>query len=293
MAHTHDDFDWSARLTDMRRADAVKAGALRGVADRLVSAVRPGATVVDVGSGAGGMGALLGSALRERGGGTIVLVDAVPELLHTAADHVRRTLDGSGTGVEVRTVIADAAAEELLERVAHADLVWASHVVHHLRDQQEGVNLLARLLAPDGRLALAEGGLGTTCLPWDVGVGRPGLMDRMVAARNDWFADLRADIPGSVRLTVGWTRALADAGLTAEPSFSYLVDHPAPVSAEVRQVIVEWVAFLTEVCADRLAEDDRRALRRLLDPGDPAYVGARDDVFYLASYTVHVGRRTA
>jgi SAM-dependent methyltransferase len=290
--HTHDGFDWAARLTGLRRADAIDAGALRTVAGRLTATVGRGATVVDVGSGAGGMSAHLGLALRARGGGTLVLVDAVPELLEAAAEHVHQAVDGSaGPAVEVRTVLADAAGDRLPEQVPAADLVWASHVVHHLRDQQDGVNRLTRLLTPGGTLALAEGGLGTQCLPWDLGIGEPGLTNRVVAARNQWFTRLRADIPGSVRLPVGWTRALADAGLTEVTSFSYLVDHPAPLSEEVREAVVEWLEFMSHAAGDWLSDDDNHALARLLDPTDPAFAGARDDVFYLASYSVHLGRR--
>jgi SAM-dependent methyltransferase len=293
MTHAHDDFDWSARLSALRRADAIDADAQRAVAGRLVSAVRPGGTIVDVGSGAGGMSAQLALALRERGGGTLVLVDAVPELLDAAAGHVLKALDGPGPAVDLGMVLADAAGERLPEQVPPADLVWAAHVVHHLRDQQEGVDRLARLLVPGGLLALAEGGLGTQCLPWDLGVGDPGLIDRAQAARSSWLARLRADMPGSVRMTIGWTRALADAGLTEVTSFSYLVDHPAPVSAEIREAVVEWLGFLSHAGADWLSADDNLALERLLDATDPAYAGARDDVFYLASSTVNLGRRPA
>ncbi|ALG06889.1 class I SAM-dependent methyltransferase [Kibdelosporangium phytohabitans] len=290
-AHTHDDFDWTARLADLRHHDAIAADANRGTAERLVAMLQPGATVIDIGSGAGGMAAHLGLALRARGGGRLVLVDAVSELLEAANDHVRAALSGPGATVTVDTVLGDAASDRLGDQVPPADLVWASAVVHHLRDQQEGVNRLASLLTPGGWLALAEGGLGTQCLPWDLGAGEPGLPDRLTAAAKSWFAQMRADIPGSVRLTVGWTRSLRDAGLTDVTSFSYLIDHPAPVSEEVRTAAVKWLEYLTELSVDRLAEDDRAALTALLDPAGPAYIGARDDLFYLASATVNLGKR--
>jgi ubiquinone/menaquinone biosynthesis C-methylase UbiE len=290
-AHTHDDYDWVSRLAGMRRGDAIRAAAQRSTADRLVGMLKPGATVVDIGSGAGGMAAQFALALSAQGGGHIVLVDAVPELLTAAGDHVRATLDPD-TQVEVTTVLADATSDTLADQVPAADLVWASFVVHHLRDQQEGVTRLARLLAPGGWLALVEGGLGTQCLPWDLGVGEPGLIDRLMAARKEWFAQMRADIPGSTRLTVGWTRALTNAGLADVTSFSYLVDHPAPVNEDVRTAVVGWLGFMASVSMDRLNEDDRHTIERLLDPSDATYIGARDDLFYLASDTVNLGRRS-
>lgn len=291
-SHTHDDHDWAARLEHLRRTDEVEIAARQDVADRLLSGLRTGATVVDVGSGAGGMAARLGLALRSRGGGTVVLVDAVPELLDAATEHVRSVLcDGSTGEVEVRAVLADATGDALPGHVRAADLVWASRVVHHLRDQQDGIHRLAKLLAPGGTLALAEGGLGTKCVPWDLGIGRPGLVDRMIAARAAWFVDMRSSIPDAVRMNAGWTSALANAGLSAVTSFSYLVDHPAPVSDRIRAAAVEWFTFMAEMSSDRLDEDDRAAIERLLDPNGTVYIGARDDLFYLHCDTVHLGHR--
>lgn len=271
----------------MWRAQALEGGALRGVAERLAAGLAAGATVVDVGCGTGGMSAALAGALRGRGGGQMVLVDAVPELLEVAAGAATRA---GANQVEVRTVRADAASEEMLDLVPVADLVWASRVLHHLPDQRRGAELLARLLAPGGWLALAEGGLERRCLPWDVGVGRPGLQDRLLAARAAWFEAMRAGIPGSVRLTQGWNRVLAELGLGSVTAFSYLVDHPAPPSAAVRESVTDWLTMVADTAADHLDADDREAVRRLLDPHDPAWIGARDDVFVLQAHTVHLGR---
>src|SRR2546423_395882 len=55
MAHTHDGIDWPSRLTAMRRGDELAAPGNRTVAERLVELVRDGATVADIGPGAGGM----------------------------------------------------------------------------------------------------------------------------------------------------------------------------------------------------------------------------------------------
>ncbi|GAB3872437.1 hypothetical protein ACFQ1S_04535 [Kibdelosporangium lantanae] len=112
-----------------------------------------------------------------------------------------------------------------------------------------------------------------------------------MAARQQWFAEMRAGIPGASRLPVGWTTALTRAGLVDVTSFSYLVDLPAPVSDEVRAFVVGWFDHVASASAERLDEADRQAVARLLDSDDDAYVGRRDDLFYLASDTVNVGRR--
>ncbi|PRY29147.1 class I SAM-dependent methyltransferase [Umezawaea tangerina] len=279
----------------MRRADELHADALRVVARRLVRSLPDNPTVIDVGSGAGGMSVALTEALCARGGGTVVLVDAVPELLDAATTAARSAAtyesDTTTTTVRVRPVLADIATEEPTEFAESAHLVWASNVLHHLPDQRAGAVNLVNALAPGGWFALAEGGLETRCLPWDLGIGEPGLQDRLAAARGEWFTRMREQIPDVVRLPVGWNTVLAEAGLREVTAFSYLVDHPAPTKPVVRDSIEDWLRWRADVTGALTHPADRATVRRLLDPADPAYVGDRDDVFYLQTNTVHVGRR--
>jgi SAM-dependent methyltransferase len=292
MAHTHDNIDWPARLTALRRADDLDADTDRQVADRLVGLLHPNTepVIVDVGSGGGGMSAAFAGALAARGGGgRVVLSDAVDELLDAATAHVRDV--AAGTPVVVEAVRADASSDQLADQLPPADLVWASRVVHHLPDQQRAIDELARVLAPGGWLALCEGGLATRCLPWDLGIGEPGLGNRMTAARDNWFVRMRAEMPGVKSLPIGWNKALDAAGLTGVFSFSYVIDHPAPASEAVRQSVVDWLAWLSGVGEEQLSDTDRKTVARLLDPADPACLGARDDVFILGASTVYLGQK--
>lgn len=287
--HTHDNIDWPARLSSLRRAAELDAPYSRQVADRLVGLLGAAPVIVDVGSGGGGMSAAFAQALAARGGGRVVLSDAVGELLEPAAALVRDVADG--TAVALDAVLADAADDRLPDLLPPADLVWASRVVHHLPDQQAAVDRLARVLAPGGWLALSEGGLATRCLPWDLGIGEPGLGSRLTAARDDWFVGMRADMPGVRSLPVGWNKALEAAGLTDVSSFSYVVDHPAPAPEAVRLSVVDWIAWMAGVGEDKLSRTDRETVARLVDPDDDAYAGARDDVFILGASTVYLGQK--
>jgi SAM-dependent methyltransferase len=290
--HTHDGIDWRTRLVALRRADELGAPANQDVAARLVGLLdKPRPVVVDLGSGAGGMSAALAVALGGRDGGRVVPADAVPELLDAATAHTVTVAARTAAPVEVEPVQVDAASEQLAELLPAADLVWASRVVHHLPDQQRAIERLADVLAPGGWLALGEGGLHTRCLPWDLGVGEPGLADRLTAARDEWFVRMRTEMPDAVRLPVGWNRALSDAGLTEVSSFSYLIDLPAPASEAVRQFAVDWLTWMGDVGEDTLSDSDRQAIARLLDPADDAYLGHRDDVFLLGASTVYLGRK--
>ncbi|TQM80914.1 methyltransferase family protein [Saccharothrix saharensis] len=291
----HDGIDWSSRLTFLRQADELDAESRRVVARRLVRALPDQPTVLDVGCGAGGMSVALVEALTARGGGTVVLVDGTPELLDAATTAARSAAtygtDTTTATVRVRPVLADLAAERPVDLAGPAQLVWASNVVHHLPDQRAAVLGVIEAVAPGGWLALAEGGLSGRFLPYDLGVGEPGLQDRLSAARAEWFVRMRENTTGSVRLSGGWNLVLSEGGLVDVTAFSYLVDHPAPPKQAVRDWAVNQLMWYEEVAGDALHPADRRTVRQLLDPQDPAFLGLRDDVFLLTANTVYVGRK--
>ncbi|MFE3696284.1 class I SAM-dependent methyltransferase [Nocardia tengchongensis] len=220
----------------------------------------------------------------------MLIVDAVPALLEVAQQAVQDALDGDDR-VRVETVQADAAAEDFGAGLPAADLVWASRMVHHLPDQQAGVARLAGLLRPGGRLALAEGGVSARCLPWELGVGAPGLQDRLLGLRDAGFAQMRTEITGAVSMPYGWNVALTRAGLAEATSFSVLTDHPAPPTPAVRESVVAWLTGLSERVGERLGEPDRATIAALLDRSADTYIGAREDIYILGTTTVFVGRR--
>ncbi|MBO0839237.1 MAG: methyltransferase [Sciscionella sp.] len=287
--HTHDGFDWTAWIDDLRRADRLADKAYSSIAESLTARLAAGAVVLDIGCGAGGMSAKLAECLAGRGGTELTLLDAEPELLDAAAHIADDAARRAGGAVSVRTRQVDLADEATIGTLPHADLVWASHVVHHLPDQQRALRQLAGQLRPGGVLAIGEGGLATRYLPWDVGVGRPGLADRLVTAENARFATMRAELPDAVRLTVGWPEALRRAGLSRVETTSYLIEHPAPPDEHVKAAAIGWLERLAKSADEYLAEDDRAAVRRLIDPDDTAYAGRRPDLFVLGVRTMHTG----
>ncbi|WP_253852491.1 class I SAM-dependent methyltransferase [Prauserella alba] len=287
-AHTHDDVDWAARLSGMRRLDELESAATAEVAGRLTRNLGAGATVVDVGSGAGGMSAALAASLRARGGGTVVAVDAIDELLAAARDTAR---EAGGDVVTVDGVVADLGTEPLAQLVEPADLVWASAVVHHLPDQQAAVDRLAAALRPGGLLAIAEGGPGVRCLPWDLGVGRPGLELCLLGHRDAWFEDMRTSMPDAVGMGYGWNVAVSRAGLSDVTSFTFLVEHPAPAGERVREFVLDHIGGLAERAGDRMDAEDRDTVARLLDPAAGDHLGRRDDIYLLSARTVYLGTK--
>jgi SAM-dependent methyltransferase len=269
--------DWAEQAEHLHDNAAIDVAWNAAVAAQIVRATDR--LAVDAGCGAGGMTRALAAALPAEA--RVVGVDGTAEVLELAA---RQTTDE-------RVSFVQASFEEGFAAVLDepADLVWASASVHHAGDQQAAVTALAQLLATGGRLALAEGGLPAQYLPWDVGVGDPGLETRLIAAGQRWFERMRAELPGSVRMPYGWPAALRRAGLANVRTRTVLTEQPAPLADNA--VAVE--ALRTQV--DRLADTglldaaDQDAWRRLLDPDDDAWLGGRDDLYVLRARSVHTG----
>jgi SAM-dependent methyltransferase len=281
--------EWAAqsgRLSGAARDDAgwyaAQAAALVRPTDRLA---------VDVGSGGGGMTLALASTLTA---GRVVAVDVEPALLAAAVELVGAAHPDARLRVE--TAVADLADGAGPLRAAlgdEADVIWSAASVHHLGDQQAAVALLADLLAPGGRLALAEGGLPTRHLPWDVGLGEPGLEVRLDLAQDRWFAAMRAGLPGSVPMPYGWTEALRRAGLVEVTTRTTLMETPAPLDAYEQQRVIDGLAHRVDQLrpSGLLGPDDLATWDALLDPDGPAWLGHRTDLYRLSARSVHVGVR--
>lgn len=273
--------DWAAeagRLVASAAGDGEWNGMVAG------AVVRAGDRVaVDVGCGGGGMAKALAEAMPD--GAEVVAVDADAEVLERAREHT----DGA---VRCELASLDDGPEPLRAAIgAPADLIWAAHSVHHAADQQAAVNALAALLAPGGRLVLAEGGLPSRNLPWDLGIGEPGLEIRLDASNDRWFAGMRAELPGSTPMPYGWPVALRRAGLVEVSTRTFLIERPTPLSGHDRNRVVErlghWVDRLRPT--GFVSTDDLATWDQLLDPDNPHWLGARDDLTDLSARSLHIG----
>jgi SAM-dependent methyltransferase len=282
--------DWSEKASGLVAAAGDEQEWYETLAPGLL---RPGDRVaVDIGCGGGGMTLALAAALGEPG--RVVAVDAEPEMLAAVRERVAARSAGALAKVEV--VAADLGERFDPVRVAlagPADLVWASASVHHVGDQQAAVDALASLLAPGGRLALAEGGLPARHLPWDLDIGEPGLELRLDVANDRWFTRMRAELPGSTPMPYGWSEALRRAGLVEVTTRTGLRERSTPLSDHDRRELVDrFVRWVDRVRPTGfLDRADLAAWDRLLDPDDPAWLGHRSDLFRLDARSVHLGVR--
>jgi SAM-dependent methyltransferase len=281
--------DWTETADRLGSVAQDQAGWYAAVAGDLVGAPHQAIVAVDVGCGGGGMTAALAAQLDESC--VVVAVDATPEVLAAAEQNVAAAAPASGARVVfIQADLADGVDRLRMALDRPADLIWASASVHHLGDQQAAVDALASLLAPGGRLALAEGGLRARHLPWDVGVGQPGLEMRLDVAQDLWFARMRDELPGSTRMPYGWTEALRRARLVGVTTRSMLMERSAPLADADRDRVLESLAHQVDRIrpTDLLDAADVAVWDRLLDPADPAWLGNRDDLYMLEVRSVHI-----
>ncbi|MFC6066673.1 class I SAM-dependent methyltransferase [Streptomyces ochraceiscleroticus] len=292
--HSHSDFtemDWE-ELAPVLEREAVLATpmyeqaadwlrTLLGGAEERAAGEASVRRVWDVGSGPGVVTCLLARAFPHA---EVVAVDPAPALLARARDRAARL----GLADRFRTHEAELPGDDL-ETLGTADLIWTSKVLHHVGDQQAAVALLAGRLRPGGVLAVAEGGLPDRILPRDIGIGRPGLQARLDAAQEEWFAQMRAGLPGYRETVEDWPALLTAAGLADTAGRTFLLDLPAPLDGTARDHITARLARAADQYADLLDETDRKTLTRLTDPKDEASVAHRPDAFFLTARTVHAG----
>ncbi|MET9295887.1 class I SAM-dependent methyltransferase [Streptomyces sp. NPDC003077] len=240
--------------------------------------------VLDVGSGPGVGSCLLAQYFPRA---EVVAVDQDAGLLERALARAGKQ------GVDDRVVAQRAELPGDFEELGSAELIWTSHAVHHLGDQQAALDALAARLRPGGVLAVAERGLPPRFLPRDIGIGRPGLQARLDAAAEDRFTSMRAALPGCARTVEDWPAMLARAGLVPTGTRTFLTDLPAPLDLPAREHLHAHLMWLRDRIGDRLDEEDRTTLECLVDGDACTGILWRPDAFYLSATTVHTARACA
>ncbi|MGI5459419.1 class I SAM-dependent methyltransferase [Streptomyces sp. CA-249302] len=283
--HDHTDIDWAEMAPHLEsQAELFTSLYERALAWLTDKQTEPG-LVVDAGSGPGVVACLLAEAFP---GARVVAVDGSEPLLERARARAERL----GVGDRFDTITGEL-PDALGQLDYPADLLWASRSLHHLGDQRAALAAFAERLAPGGTLALMEGGLPARFLPRDIGIGRPGLQSRLDVLEEEWFAEMRASLPGSVAETEDWPALMSSAGLRPTGTRTFLLDLPAPAKDRARAYVATSLTRLRDAFGDHLDADDRTTLDRLIDPDDKASVHHRPDVFVLAAHTVHTAVRGA
>jgi SAM-dependent methyltransferase len=237
--------------------------------------------ILDVGSGPG-----VGSCeWAERfPDADVVAIDGSAAMLQRAAARAR----ARGLDQRVRTHHAELPGG-LSPFAGTADVVWVSMALHHVGDEVAALRELGSCLAPGGLLVIAEFGDPTELMPAEVGVGRPGLADRLGQASEAWFAAMRNGLPGSTE-SAELEDMVRAAGLDIVGSRRRRIRVDAPLDPAMRTVLQGILGRVREYVADRADPDDVAALDVLLDERDPRCLLDRPDAFVEVSRLLVVAR---
>ncbi len=164
------------------------------------------------------------------------------------------------------------------------DVAWASHVLHGQRDYLNAARELRRVVRPRGLVVVREDQSTTSFLPYDLGIGRPGLEFRLKKAFLDWFLEDRIKL-GSC--PYGWSAVLRRAGLVDVKTKSFLHEVPQPFAAAQAEYLEATLARWSS--EERASREDRAIVQRLLDTAGPDYVFRREDLHFTAITTLYTG----
>ncbi len=260
-----DTIDW---IDDLRRADGL-----------------PLRRILDIGSGPGVAACRLALSYPDA---RVTAVDSSTAMLALATQRVARL--GLAGRVDIRLGELPAGVDGL----EGVDLIWASMSLHHIGDEVGALRVLRDLLRPTGLLAIAEMADQTLVLPddLDLDVGRSGFLDRLAAAGEAWFADMRHGLADAVQSSdVPAMVAAAGFEIVGQRVARERLD--PPLSDDARRVAHGELLRSRTQFGDRLDADDLHTLDILCDEDDPRGAMHRADLFMAASRQVVIARPAA
>jgi SAM-dependent methyltransferase len=236
--------------------------------------LKPGMRILDAGCGAGD--ALPWLLDEARPSGSVIGLD-----LSTA--HVQAA--GRYTGAQIEVLQGD-----LLEAPVAAesvDFIWCVNTINHLGDPAQGIEQLAALLRPGGRIALGQSSLlPDMVFAWD---------SRLECATNeavrryyrDRYSLTESDLK-SVRALLGILRAAKLQNVTVR---TILIERVSPVDEATERYLRDTIFRDTwgERLRPYLSCEDYAALVRLCDPHHEQFALRRADFHFLQSFTLAVG----
>ena len=281
---THHDLDWDSPTTAARTEleGEVLAGlverALSVLVDLCVAGRLNVRRILDLGCGPGVATCLLAQRF---GSATVLAVDGAAEMLDRATARVR--LLALDQRVQTRLVELPAG----LENLEQADVVWASMVLHHVGDEVAALRQVRRLLRPGGLLAVVEHGGGVRVLPADPDLGRPGLWERLDAAGEAWFRDMRADLPETTE-SGSYVDMLRLAGFSVLADELLTLELDPPLDERARHFANDYLLRTRRQLEPYADCADLKALDMLVDERASGSILRRDDALLSASRRFYV-----
>jgi SAM-dependent methyltransferase len=234
----------------------------------------PGMRVLDAGCGTGESLAWLQDAIEPTG--TVVGIDL-------SAAHVSAARRYASPQNEI--LQCDLLRAPLMP--ASFDLIWCVNTINHLHDPVQGVQHLAGLLRPRGRIVLAQSSLlPDMYFAWDARLERA-----TNEAVREYYRDrynLEERDLAAVRSLVGVLRRARLRNVTPR---TFIIERVSPVGAADEEYLLEAIFRNTwgERLRPYLSDDDFAELGRLSDPLHTQFALRRPDFHFLQSFTLVTG----
>ncbi|MGO9950258.1 MAG: class I SAM-dependent methyltransferase [Steroidobacteraceae bacterium] len=236
--------------------------------------LKPGMRILDAGCGTGEALPWLRDEVSPTGG--VIGLDL-------ATAHVEAARRHAGTHVEVLQgdlLEAPIAGESV-------DFIWCVNTINHLRDPAHGVERLAALLRPGGRIALGQSSLlPDMVFAWD---SKLECVTNEAVRRyyRDRYSLTVSDLK-SVRALLGILRAANLQNVTVR---TILIERVSPVDEATERYLRDTIFRDTwgERLRPYLSGEDYAELVRLCDPHHEQFALRRTDFHFLQSFTLAIG----
>lgn len=237
--------------------------------------LKPGMVVVDAGCGTGGTMNLFAEVIAAPG--RVIGLDLAQ--MHVIAAR-------AGAIEDALVVQADLTKPPLAPGTV--DLVWSMNTINHLRDPDAAATTLAKLLRPQGAIALAQSSfLADMYFAWDARLEKV-VREAVYRYYRDRYGVDERELTG-IRALVGLLRR---AGITGVSAHTYVIERISPLDPAAEAYISE-VLFLgtwtRERIAPYLSAEDMSEVARLCDPTSAEYALRRPDFHFLQTITVVCG----
>jgi SAM-dependent methyltransferase len=237
--------------------------------------LKTGMRVLDAGCGTGEALQWLSGAVAPHG--TVVGIDLAAA--HVSAARAR-------TSGQALVLQADVSQPPLAPR--SFDLVWSVNTINHLREPLAGVQGLAGLLCPEGRIAVGQSSLlPDMFFAWDSRLERL-TTEAVRRYYRDRYGLSERDLTDT-RSIVGLLRRAALRNVRAQ---TLIIERVSPLNPADEAYLRE--AIFRDTWGERLrpylSSEDYDELAALCDPRHPAFALRRTDFHFLQTFTVAIGQ---
>lgn len=235
--------------------------------------------IIDLGCGPGVGTTLLARAF---GSATVLAVDGSRAMLERAEARAAR----AGHADRITSLQLD--LNDDLQILGRCDLVWAAMAIHHAEDQVATLATAGSRLQHGGLLCVLERA-GPTSIRLADELGRPGIWDRLVAARWAWSKSAGKSLPGAMSAEA-YPAMIAEAGLELVDERRLVSTVSAPQDASTHKFIARHLAGTVRDLSSVAEPLDAEALRKLVDTTLPFPAGRWDGAEVTFSRRLFIAR---